>query len=218
MLIDFGCAARVGSMQDMRVGTLAYRAPETVLGERLCDPAVDVFAFGLVLHEATTGTILLPAFVDSSEFGQLIRTLRVFGTGARSDIDWARKLPDYSEFLPAPRLGRTRLLSEEALRCCALDPRARCTAAEAHAMLGFAAPARNELASADRERAIANAGAGADLLVNYLARATHRACAAECAALSRAALRIASCAETPWPRGTEADRCAERILLRLTMV
>jgi serine/threonine protein kinase len=216
-LIDFGCAARAGSMQDMRVGTLAYRAPETVLGERLCDPAVDVFAFGLVLHEATTGTILLPAFVDSSEFGQLIRTLRVFGTGARSDIDWARKLPDYSELLPAPRLGRTRLLSDEVLRCCALDPRARCSVAEVHAMLGFEAPARSELETVDRERAIANAGAGADLLVNYLARATHRVCAAECAALSRAALRIASCAEAPWPRGTEADRCAERILLRITM-
>ena len=214
MLIDFGCAARAGSSMDMRVGTLAYRAPETVLGERICSPAVDVFALGLVLHESTSGTRMLPSFVDS-EFGQLIRVLRVFGTGSRSDIDWARTLPQYSELLPAPRLGRTRCLSDEVRACCALDPRARCTAAQAHAMLGFPAPARNELETVDRERAIANAGAGADLLVSYLARATHRVCAAECAALARAARRIASCAEAPWARGTEADRCAERILLRL---
>jgi serine/threonine protein kinase len=200
---------------DMRVGTLSYRPPETVLGERICSPAVDVFALGLLIHESTTGTRMLPGFVDS-EFGQLIRVLHVFGTGARSDLDWARGFPDYSELLPAAR-GRTRFLSEVVLRCCALDPRARCTAAEAHAMLGFPARARSELETADRERAIANAGPGADLLVGYLARASHRLCAAECAALSRAALRIASCAEIPWQRGTEADRCAERILLRLAL-
>lgn len=216
MIIDFGTAARAGTLIDMRVGTLAYRAPETILGEGLCSPAVDLFALGLLIHEATTGTRMLPSFVDS-EFGQFVRVLRVFGTGSRSDCRWARELPDYSTVLPAPRTGKTRFLSEEVRRCCALDPRARCTAADAHAMLGFASPARNELASIDRERAIADAGAGACLLVRYLARATHRVCAAECAALSRAALRIASISETPWQRGTVADRCAERILLGLTM-
>jgi hypothetical protein len=170
----------------------------------------------LLIHEATTCTRILPLWVDS-EWGQLIRVLRVFGTGARSDLDWSRGLPDYSEAFPAPRIGRTRFLSEEVRACCALDPRERCTAAEVHAMLGFPAPARNELESADRERAIAAAGAGAGLLVSFLARATHRVCAAECAALAQAALRVASCADKPWQRGTVAERCAERTLLRLQM-
>ena len=219
MLIDFGCAARAGSSVDMRVGTIAYRPPETVFGERICSPSVDVFALGLLIHEATTCTIPLPSFVDS-EFGQLIRVLRVFGTGARCDTHWARLLPNYSELLPAPRVGRTRFLSDEVKLCCALDPRSRCTAAEIHAMLGFPAPARNELDTVDRERALADAGAGAGLLQNYLARATHRVCAAECAALAQAAKRIASISDAPWPKGSESDRgnrCAERILLRLTM-
>ena len=220
MLIDFGTAARSNSSLDMRVGTLAYRPPETVFGERICSPGVDVFALGLLIHEATTGTRLLPTLVDS-EVGQLIRVLRVFGTGARSDTHyWARGLPDYSELLPSPRVGRTRLLSDEVKLCCALDPRSRCTAAEVHAMLGFPAPARNELDTVDRERALADAGPGKGLLQNYLARATHRVCAAECAALAQAARRIASISDVPWPKGTEADRdsrCAERILLRLTM-
>lgn len=219
MLIDFGCAARAGSSVDMRVGTIAYRPPETVFGERICSPSVDVFALGLLIHEATTCTIMLPLWVDS-EVGQLIRVLRVLGTGARRDIDWARVLPNYSELLPSPRVGRTRFLCEEVKRCCALDPRSRCTAAEIHAMLGFPAPARNELDTVDRERALADAGAGAGLLQNYLARATHRVCAAECAALAQAAKRIASISDFPWPKGSESDRgnrCAERIILRLTM-
>jgi len=219
MLIDFGTAARSNSSLDMRVGTLAYRAPETIMGERRCHPSVDSFGLGLLIHEATTGTRMLPSFVDS-EVGQLIRVLRVFGTGSRSDIHWARGLPSYSELLPSPRVGRTRFLSDEVRACCALDPRSRCTAAEIHAMLGFPAPARNELDTVDRERGIAAAGAGAGLLVNYLARATHRVCAAECAALAQAAKRIASIPDAPWPKGSESDRgnlCAERILLRLTM-
>jgi serine/threonine protein kinase len=219
LLIDFGCACRARSVQDMRVGTLAYRPPETVLGERICSTAVDVFALGLLIHEATTCTRILPLWVDS-EFGQLIRVLRVFGTGARSDLDWARGLPEHSQAFPAPRVGRTRFLrflSDEVRACCALDPRERCTAADAHEMLGFPAPARNELETADRELGIAAAGPGAGLLVSFLARATHRVCAAECAALAQAALRVASCADKPWQRGTVAERCAERTLLRLQM-
>lgn len=217
MLIDFGCACRAGSALDMRVGTLAYRPPETIFGATIADPAVDVFALGLVLHEATTSTRILPSWVDS-EIGQLVRTLRCFGTGSQCDTHyWARGLPDYSELLPSPRVGRTRFLSEEVKRCCALDPRERCTAAEAHEMLGFPAPARNELDTVDRDRALADAGAGAGLLVNYLARATHRVCAAECAALAQAAKRIASISDVPWPKGSESDRCAEKILLRITM-
>ncbi len=215
LLIDFGCACRAGSAQDMRVGTLSYRPPETVLGERICSPAVDVFALGLLIHESTTGTRILPLWVDS-EWGQLIRVLRIFGTGARSDLDWSRGLPDQSRALPAPR-GRTRFLSEEVRACCALNPRERCTAADAHEMLGFPAPARNELETVDRELGIAAAGAGAGLLESFIARATHRVCAAECAALAQAALRIASCADKPWQRGTVAERCAERTLLRLQM-
>jgi serine/threonine protein kinase len=206
MLVDFGCAARLGARTDMRVGTLAYRAPETALGEATCAAAVDVFALGLLAHEATTATRVSSALVDS-EFGQLVRALRVFGDGA--PLDWARGLPDYSAALPSPKAGRPRFLGECVVRCCAPDPARRCTAAEAHATLEGAPCARGELGErelADAERA---AGAGAPALRAYLARAGHRVDATECAFVARAARRAASGSLSP---RSEADRCAERAL------
>ena len=205
MLVDFGSAARIGERGEMRVGTLAYRAPETALGEATCAAAVDVFALGLLVHEATTATRISPGLIDS-EFGQLVRVLRAFGDGT---LGWARGLPDYSDSLPKPVSTGSRVLGECVVRCCAPDPARRCTAAEAHAALEGAPCARTELGECEVAEACREAAEGAWMLRAYLARAAHRVTPAECAAVARAARR--HCADSSSPR-SDADRCAERAL------
>ncbi len=57
-LLDFGIARhrRTGlHRQDQIVGTIAYMAPEQLLGDAL-DFRADLFAFGILLHELVTGT------------------------------------------------------------------------------------------------------------------------------------------------------------------
>jgi serine/threonine protein kinase len=206
MLVDFGCAARLGARTDMRVGTMAYRAPEVALGERTCSAAVDVFALGMLVHEATTATRISPRACDS-EFGQLVRVLRVFADGA--PLDWARELPDYSALLPSPKAGRSRVIGACVLRCCAPDPARRCTAAEAHAALEGAPCARGELGERELADAALEAGAGAPMLRAYLAEAGHRVDATECAFVARAARRAATDSRSP---RSAADESADRAL------
>ena len=204
MLVDFGCAARLGERTTMRVGTLAYRAPETALGDRTCAAAVDVFALGLLVHEATTATRISPGAVDS-EFGQLVRVLRAFG-GA---LGWARTLPDYSPLLPTPKSGSKRFLCACVALCCVPDPARRCTAAEAHATLEGRACARVELGASELESAARDAGAGEKMMRAYLARAAHRVTAHECAFVALAARRHLSGSLSP---RSDADSCAESAL------
>ena len=201
MLVDFGCAASTGHSEDMRVGALMYRAPETALGETRCDPAVDVFALGLILHETSGARI--PGNVDS-EYGQLIRTLRAFG----AETEWAAGLPDYSPLLPRLR-GKVRVQPIVAA-CCAVNPAVRWTAQRAlrflSADLGLVEPEFSEVTHETRHAALCVAGEGVELLVDYLVRANHRVDDVECLAVARAAHGVAT--------GARADEHAERLLLR----
>jgi serine/threonine-protein kinase len=62
-LVDFGIAAAQGAdpiTDTGQLGTLAYLPPEVFRAERANPPAVDVYAFGLLLHEALTGVRSFP--------------------------------------------------------------------------------------------------------------------------------------------------------------
>ena len=64
-VLDFGLAQWRGGLQDSRVsqarvGTLRYMSPEQAAGEELT-PATDIFSFGVVLYELTTGRHPFPA-------------------------------------------------------------------------------------------------------------------------------------------------------------
>jgi hypothetical protein len=71
-LADFGIARGPGESPGLTttgafLGTLAYAAPEQIMGEKL-GPAVDTYALGCVLFEALTGW---PPFARESEFATM---------------------------------------------------------------------------------------------------------------------------------------------------
>ncbi|GAA2750419.1 GAF domain-containing serine/threonine-protein kinase [Amnibacterium kyonggiense] len=71
-LTDFGIATIIGAAGDAEytTGTAAYLSPEQVLGQDPA-PAWDVYALGLVLLEALTGTVAYPGGVDESALARL---------------------------------------------------------------------------------------------------------------------------------------------------
>lgn len=75
-LADFGVAATTGDTRPPELaGTRAYAAPEQLRGADGADePAVDVFALGVVLHECLTGR---PAFTDTRRGATLLAPRQV---------------------------------------------------------------------------------------------------------------------------------------------
>jgi serine/threonine protein kinase len=55
-IMDFGLAT-IGTVEDVRVGTPAYMAPEQLLGREVTARS-DIFALGLVIYELFTSTIV----------------------------------------------------------------------------------------------------------------------------------------------------------------
>ena len=75
-LTDFGIAALAGDDPSKVIGTFAYMAPEQARGEAT-DPRADVYAVGLVLREAVTGTRARPgddrdAMLAAARRGELL--------------------------------------------------------------------------------------------------------------------------------------------------
>src|SRR5262249_16959358 len=68
-LTDFGIASLAGEDTSKLVGTPAYMAPEQARGESL-DVRTDIYAIGMVLREALTGT---RARVGAAKTGELAR-------------------------------------------------------------------------------------------------------------------------------------------------
>ena len=73
-LTDFGISTIIGAAGDAEftTGTVAYLAPEQVLGQDPT-PAWDVYALGLVLLEAVTGVVAFPGHVEESALARLDR-------------------------------------------------------------------------------------------------------------------------------------------------
>lgn len=73
-LADFGIASIIGMPDsgEFTTGTAAYLSPEQVNGDAPT-PASDVYALGLVLLEAVTGTLAYPGSVEDSALARLDR-------------------------------------------------------------------------------------------------------------------------------------------------
>lgn len=96
---DFGLARRYGSPlgnYTELVVTLAYRAPELLLGAKTYGPAVDMWSVGCIFAELLTNKTLLPG---RGELDQLRLIFEMFGTP--TDDTW----PGFSE-LPHARTYR----------------------------------------------------------------------------------------------------------------
>lgn len=75
-IVDFGIAKLLGDhaalVTSRRIGTLAYMAPEQLVGGRIA-PSVDVWALGIMLFEAVTGQRPFGGFTESYS-PQLVET------------------------------------------------------------------------------------------------------------------------------------------------
>jgi len=119
VVTDFGLARLESGSEDQQglaltaagvVGTPAYLAPEQVEGKELT-PAVDVYAFGIVLFEILTGTV---PFIGDNALSTAVKRLQ--------------------HAPPSPRLhvpGLDQRWETAILRCLARDPAARFSSAPA---------------------------------------------------------------------------------------
>ncbi|HVR99465.1 MAG TPA: serine/threonine-protein kinase, partial [Thermoanaerobaculia bacterium] len=113
VVTDFGIARLDGRVEDQRglaltsdglIGTPAYLSPEQVEGKEIT-PAVDIYAFGLVLFEMLTGTL---PFLGENALATAVKRLQEVPSSPR---------------LYLPNLDRR--WESSILRCLARDPAAR---------------------------------------------------------------------------------------------
>jgi len=144
-LVDFGIAAAQQTetlTRNGQLGTLAYLPPEAFRGERAEPAAIDVYAFGLLMHEALTGERPFP--VDSG-----------LTPAAASASVGVRKLQAAALELPPQMPGRLRDLVRRATEP---DPKLRPTMREVRATLESLVERRT--AASDASRLVASAPAG----------------------------------------------------------
>ena len=118
-IADFGLARGyslpIGSYTH-EVVTLAYRAPEILLGAEQYSTAIDTWSVGCILAEMFSGKKL---FHGDSEIGQLYAIFQVLGTPNEENWPGVSKLRDYKNFFPKwSSLDRSKIcpgLSEDGL-------------------------------------------------------------------------------------------------------
>lgn len=142
-MCDFGAATAIrpaGSpYPEARVGTLWYRSPEQLRGERCYGPGVDMWALGCVMVEMLTGEALFGNAVSEDEVLVMAAQLRDQVVSAGSEA---------FNGLPEP----LSLAGREVLRgLLRFDPEERLTAAEALDHRWFAQDYEAEEAPAIRE-------------------------------------------------------------------
>ncbi len=111
-VLDFGIARSLGEETELTrtglvVGTTEYLAPEQILGQQY-DGRVDLYALGVTLFRALTGTPLFPQATDSA-------SLLYHQVNARPDLLTQR----------APAAGIPLALERVVLRCLRKDPAER---------------------------------------------------------------------------------------------
>ncbi|KAG5501766.1 hypothetical protein JKF63_04034 [Porcisia hertigi] len=136
---DFGLSRPLSSDMSHEVVSRWYRAPELLFGQRHYRGEVDVWAAGCVFAELLRG-YGRPLFTGDGDISQITKIFDVFGTPAGATYEVYRKLPDWEKVFFKEKKGTgLRVLlpfvPSEALdlltAMLALDPAARCSAAEA---------------------------------------------------------------------------------------
>lgn len=102
-ITDFGLSRQLNSNQlSSKVASLAYRAPELILGSKDYTTAIDIWSAGIIFYELATGEKFPSACTDLS---QLDKIFRVTGTPSPSPDDDSQTDGDYFCQLPNWRLA-----------------------------------------------------------------------------------------------------------------
>eukprot|EP00892_Ulva_mutabilis_P005985 jgi/Ulvmu1/3759/UM175_0006.1 len=124
-LIDFGCTSRIGSMSSLSF-SMKYAAPEVVhaleAGDKTIkvDPAVDIWAIGVIAFELLTGERAFPAVNYGDDTEQPAQE----AIAGRALLPW-----EGSDGPTAERLEKLRGLRRTVLRCLDREPAKRPSAA-----------------------------------------------------------------------------------------
>jgi serine/threonine protein kinase len=97
-LADFGLARAFGipvRHYTHEVVTLWYRPPDVLMGSRNYGTQVDIWSVGCIFSEMTTGK---PLFPGSSEYDQLMKIFKVFGTPTPAQWPAMATYPEYKSY------------------------------------------------------------------------------------------------------------------------
>jgi len=89
--------------------TLWYRAPEILLGSQKYGPEVDMWSAGCIVGEMATG---IPLFSGDSEFGTIIKQMKLLGTPNEETWPGVDKLDHWKSSFPKWTSAKLKPISE----------------------------------------------------------------------------------------------------------